>query len=119
MPTAMYTTSAPATASATSVVNASRSPFRCEQLLEPRLVDRHVDRREARRSSLRDDVADDDVVPELREARARDEADVPRAEDGDSSPCYFAFTEPSGLRPLAIASIVSFESRSSSVLTTQ
>ena len=30
-----------------------------------------------------DDVANDDLVAELREARAGDEADVPRAEDRD------------------------------------
>ena len=66
-----------------------------------------------------DDVANDDVVSELREARAGDEADVPRAEDRDLHAASALFTEPSGFRPLAIASIVSFESRSSSVLTTQ
>ncbi len=65
---------------------------------------------------LRDDVADDDVVPELGEAGARDEPDVAGAEDRDTHG-YLPLA--SGFRPLAIASIVSFERRSSSVLTTQ
>ncbi len=90
-----------------------------EELVEPRLVDR--DLAGAQRVDLRrDDVADDDVVAELGEARAGDETDVAGAEDGDLSrrePTYLLL--PSGLRPLAIASIVSFESRSRSVLTTQ
>ena len=68
---------------------------------------------------LRDDVAHDDLVPEVGEARAGDEADVPRAEDRDLHAGYFLFTEPSGFRPLAIAIIVSFDSRSRSVLITQ
>ena len=82
-----------------------------------------MDRDDARpqRVDLRlDDVANDDVVAELREARAGDEADVPRAEDRDLHVDLASlFTEPSGFRPLAIASIVSFDSRSRSVLTTQ
>ena len=89
-----------------------------EELVEPRLVDRNDTR--AQRVDLRlDDVADDDVVPELREAGAGDEAHVPRAEDRDLHTPYRFFTEPRGFRPLAMASIVSFDSRSSSVLTTQ
>ena len=94
-----------------------RSRVAREELVEPRLVDRHDAR--AQRVDLRlDDVANDDVVAELGEAGAGDEADVPRAEDRDLH-VLRRFTEPSGFRPLAIASIVSFESRSSSVLTTQ
>ena len=65
---------------------------------------------------LRQHVADDDVVAEVGEAGARDEPDVARAEDGD--PAHY-LTRASGLRPLAIASMVSFESLFESVLTTQ
>ena len=46
-------------------------------------MDRHL--AVAKRVDLRlDDVAHDDLVPELREAGARDETDVARAEDGDA-----------------------------------
>ena len=67
---------------------------------------------------LGDDVADDDLVPALGEAGARDEADPAGAEDakrGFRGQLYFDM----GRRPLAISSIVSFESLSSSVFTTQ
>ena len=80
-------------------------------------MDRHVAVSQ-RVDLLRDDVADDDVVPEIGHAGAGDEADVAGAEDRDShGACYFP--RASGFRPLAIASIVSLESRSSNELTTQ
>ena len=60
-------------------------------------------------------------MPELGEARARDEADPAGAEDADLAHrgAKPTCTVVRGLRPLAIASIVSFESESSSVFTTQ
>ena len=69
---------------------------------------------------LGDDVANDDVVAELGEARTRDEADPTGAEDANLAHglgVYFPLVR--GLRPLAIASIVSLDRSSSSVLTTQ
>ena len=77
----------------------------------------------ARSRSIRSgsDVANDDVVTELGEARAGHETDVTRAEDCHSAhggePTYLI--DFSGFRPFAIASIVSFESESRSVFTTQ
>ena len=70
---------------------------------------------------LGDDVADHDLVAELGEAGAGDEADVAGAEDPDPAHrrCDVYFAAVRGLRPFAIASIVSFESESSSVFTTQ
>ncbi len=54
-----------------------------EHVVEARLVDRHATG--AQSVDLRgDDVADHDIVTELGEARTRDEADVARAEDGNS-----------------------------------
>jgi hypothetical protein len=53
------------------------------QRLEPGLVDRDHALREAVDLRLVD-VDADDVVADLRQARARDEADVARAEDGDA-----------------------------------
>ncbi len=91
-----------------------------QQLVEPGLVDRHLARAQLL-DSLGENVANDDVVPELGEARAGHETDVTRAEDSDpghrAEPTYLMLR--SGLRPFAIASIVSFESESSSVFTTQ
>ena len=59
-------------------------------------------------------------MPELREARAGDEADVAGAEDSDLDTARTYLLQLSiGLRPLAIAIIVSFESESSSEFTTQ
>ena len=87
--------------------------------------------RQATRAQLVDplgkDVADDDVVAAVREARAGDEADVAGAEDRDPGHRYFffafvfvfAFAVSSGWSPLAIAIIVSFESESTRVFTTQ
>ena len=98
----------------------SRSAFRSQQLVEAGLVDRHLAGAQPL-DPVGDDVADDDVVPELGEARAGDEADVARAEDSDpghrAERTYLSFSI--GRRPFAIAIIVSFESESSSVLTTQ
>src|SRR5207244_2787814 len=71
---------------------------------------------------LRDDVTDDHLVPELREAAAGDEPDPPRSEDADCPRFRHADPEAylgSGCSPRAIASIVSFESESRIVLTTQ
>ena len=69
---------------------------------------------------LGDDVADDDLVPALGEAGAGDEADPAGAEDAErrllhARRLYLCM----GRRPLAISSIVSFESLSRSVFTTQ
>ena len=69
---------------------------------------------------LGDDVADDHVVAAVGEAGAGDEADPAGAEDAErgfsrSAKLYLCI----GRRPLAISSIVSFESESSSVFTTQ
>jgi hypothetical protein len=71
-----------------------------------------------------EDVADDDVVPEVGEARAGDEADVAGAEDRNAGHGYFFAAFPAvpafrGCSPFAIAIIVSFESVSESVLITQ
>ena len=114
-------------------VQRERQPFPVarEQLVEARLEDRHLAAAKAL-DPLGDHVPHGDAVPELREAGARDEPDVPCAEDGDalslvghvgpqdSRCCRYDFaTVASGRRPFAIAIIVSFESRSSSVLTTQ
>ena len=77
---------------------------------------------------LGNDVADDHVMAELGEAGPGDEAHIARSEDGDAAHvcCDFALALPfaffagsRGCRPLAIAIIVSFDSESSSVLTTQ
>jgi len=84
-----------------------------EEVLETGLVDRYVPG--AQRLDLRlEDIPDHDVVAKLCKARTRDEADVAGAEDRNAH--YFAFTDPSGFRPLAMASIVSFDRRSRSVL---
>jgi hypothetical protein len=61
-------------------------------------------------------------VPELREAAAGDEPDPARAEDADRP--RFRHGDPegylgNGCSPRAIASIVSFESESRTVFTTQ
>ena len=90
-----------------------------EQLGHVGLVERHLAGAE-RRDLLGHDVANDDVVAEVGEADPRDEADPAGAEDAHRSHragLYLACR--SGLRPVAIASIVSFESESSSVFTTQ
>ena len=85
-------------------------------------MERHLAEPE-RLDLLRHDVADDDLVPELGEADPRDEADPAGAEDAHPSHgpgLYFpCFPAGSGFRPAAIAIIVSFESESSSVFTTQ
>ncbi len=87
-----------------------------QELVEPGLEDRHLAGAEPLDPGL-DDVAHDDVVPQLGEAGAGDEADVAGAEDCDSAHGRVILS--SGFRPLAIASIVSLESVSSSELTTQ
>ena len=91
-----------------------------EQLLEPRLEDRHLAGAQLL-DPFGQHVAHDDLVAEIGEARARHQPDVTRAEDADlahaNEPTYLI--EESGLRPFAIASMVSFESESRSVLTTQ
>ena len=91
-----------------------------QQLVETRLVDRHLAAAECV-DSVGEDVADDDLVAEVGEARAGDEADVAGAED--SHPAHgggaYPLTLETGRRPFAIAIIVSFDSRSRSVLTTQ
>ena len=53
-----------------------------QHLLEPRLVEGHPAGAQ-RLDLLGDDVANDDVVPEIGEARPRDETRVARAEDRD------------------------------------
>ena len=99
-----------------SSVNCIRSLVALEDVVQARLVDRDLARAQAL-DPLGNDVADHDLVTEIGEARPRDEADVSRAEHADlcHGPAYF----PSGWRPLAIASIVSFDSSSRRVFTTQ
>ena len=53
-----------------------------EHLVEPRLVDRNLARLQ-RLDPLGQDVAHDDLVAEIRKARAGDETDVPGPEDCD------------------------------------
>ena len=68
------------------------------------------------------DIPHDHLVAELGEAAAGDEPDPPRAEDPDRPRFRHADPEAylgSGCSPRAIASIVSFESESRIVLTTQ
>ena len=82
-------------------------------------MERHAARLQ-RLDLLGHDVADDDLVAELGEAGARDEADPARTENADRS----AFTGAGaylgiGCSSRAIASIVSFDSSSFSVFTTQ
>ncbi len=78
MPTQMKRKSAPASASRTpSYRPAALVAF--EQLIEAGLVDRQL-ASEQRLDPLGQHVTDGDVVPELREARAGDEADVAGAE---------------------------------------
>ena len=69
---------------------------------------------------LRHDIAHDHLVSELRETGARHEADPPRAEDRERFlrlPGHAP--QRRGRSPRAIAIIVSFESASSRVFTTQ
>ena len=104
-----------------------------QECVEPRLVDRHLAATEPV-DPLGEDVAHRDLVAELGEAGPRHEPDVAGAEDGDALARYGhigphdsrgkgwryeVVTCASGLRPFAIAIIVSFERRSSRVLTTQ
>ena len=86
------------------------------ELLQAGLEDRQPARPQAF-DALADDVPDRDVVAEGGEARTRDQADVPRPEDPDLA--QFFFFPSSGRSPWAIASIVSFDSESRSVFTTQ
>ena len=118
MPTQTKSDAAPSTTSSTSSVKRQALAVALEQLLEARLVDRHAARLE-RLDPLGHDVADDDLVAELGEAGAGDETDLAGAEDADFR-LHGARSLP-GQRPQprAIASIVSFESESSSVFTTQ
>ena len=89
------------------------------QLGHVELVERHPPVAQ-RLDPLGEDVADHDLVAELGEADARDEADPAGAEDAHLAHerRLYPLTV-RGFRPFAIASIVSFESESSSVLTTQ
>ena len=78
----MSTTSAPFTASVTSVVKLRRSLFAAELLQPGSSMELGVRRT---RSIFLDDVAHDDLVPEpLRQAGARDETHRSRAEDSDT-----------------------------------
>ena len=70
------------------------------------------------RDALRDDVADDDLVAQLGEGGRSDQADPARADDAERLGGHYC-GRPRGLRPLAMAIIVSFESRFRSVFTTQ
>ena len=113
-----------------SVVNERRSRVPREQLIETRLVDRHLAASQ-RLDPLREDVADDDAVAEIGEAGTGDEPDVPGTETAIRLGLGFLAArerrrlvaaqpvESEGLKPFAIAIIVSFESRSRSVFTTQ
>ena len=110
--------SAPSTASPASSVKREPLGVLREQLVEARLEDRHLASLEPV-DLLGDDVADDHVVAELREARSSDEADVACAEDADPAHGREAYPDGNGRRPLAIESMVSLESLSSSEFTTQ
>ena len=112
------TKSAPSTSRATSSVNRRRSRVAREQLLESRLVDRDLAARE-RLDPLGNDVPDDDLVAQLREARGSDEAYPAGADDRRSATSRPRLLSGSGRNPFATASIVSFDSSSSRVLTTQ
>ena len=70
-------------------------------------------------AELGHDVADDDFVAQLGEAGAGDETDPAGPEDADFRLHGRGAYRGSGRNPRAIASIVSFESESSSVFTTQ
>jgi len=87
-----------------------------QQLLDARLVERHFPGLK-RRDLLWDHVTDDDRMAELGEASAGDEAGVARPED--CHPRAHRFFPGRGLRPFAIATIVSFDIDSSSVFITQ
>ena len=90
-----------------------------EQLGHVGLVERNLPAAK-RLDLLGHDVAHDDVVAELGEADPGDEADPAGAEDAYPSHRPRLYLDGvSGLRPFAIAIIVSFESESSSVFTTQ
>ena len=93
-------------------------PVPLQEIGKPLLVDRHPAAAK-RVDLLGDDVADDDVVPQVGEAGTGDEADVAGAEDCDLHGRNLAPGARDGLRPFAIAIIVSFDIRSRSVLTTQ
>jgi hypothetical protein len=87
-----------------------------DELVQAGLEDRQPARPQAV-DALADDVPDRDVVAERGEARTRDQADVPSPEDPDLAQLFFFPS--SGRSPLAIASMVSFDSESRSVFTTQ
>ena len=92
-----------------------------EDVVEPRLVDRHLPVAQAL-DPLRQNVADDDLVTEIGEARAGDEADVTGPEDRDPShaPSLTSLRQrPMGSRLSAIAIIVEFESWLRMVFMTQ
>ncbi len=92
-----------------------------DELGKARLVDRNV-AIPKRLDLLGQHIANDDVVSQLREAGARDETDPTGPEDPDLAHCrfFFLFFVPSsGRSPRAIESMVSFESESRSVFTTQ
>ena len=89
-----------------------------EQLLEAGLVQRHAAGLKCL-DSLGHDVADDDLVAQLGEAGAGHEPDPAGPEDADFRLHGRGAYRGSGRSPRAIASIVSFESESSSVFTTQ
>ena len=80
----MNTISAPATASAVEVVNWSRPrlALRLIEIVEAGLVDRDLAAAQ-RGDPLGVDVDAGDVVAEVREPSAGDEADVAGADDGD------------------------------------
>ena len=81
MPTQTNRTGASTTSSSSSVKRQALA-VALEQLLEPRLVQRHAARLQ-RLDPLGHDVADDDLVAELGEAGAGDEADPAGPEDAD------------------------------------
>src|SRR5439155_13331279 len=89
-----------------------------EQLGQAGLVDGHAAVAK-RLDPLRQDVADHDLVAQLRERAARDQTHPAGTEDPDLRHISAAAYLPYVRRPLAIASMVSFESESSSVFTTQ
>ncbi len=116
MPTATYTTSASSTASATSVVNRKRSRFRSRSSWRPSSWIGTLPRRSASIFSATTSRTTTSCPRSAKQAPVT-RPTYPAPKTAIFMPGYLAF--PSGLRPFAIASIVSLESRSRSVLTTQ
>ena len=117
MPTHAKTIRAASKTAPASSVNRSRPRLLGDELAEAGLEDRNPARLEIL-DPLRDDVADDHVVAQVGEAGGGHEPDPARAQDADRGP-FAHLTAANGFKPLAMASIVSFESSRRSVFETQ